>query len=84
MTAIERPSRKEIDHTHRRLVAALNVALTLAGRPGAPDFSDLLAGALQELARRRGGAEALVESRPGSWEAVHVRALGATELDWGL
>ena len=33
---------------------------------------------------KTGSAERLVESRPGSWEASHVRAMGAIEADWGL
>jgi hypothetical protein len=40
-------------------------------------FPDDLRAVLEELARRLGGSEALVETRPGSWEAHHIRALAA-------
>lgn len=41
------------------------------------DFGGWLAGVLEDVARERGGSEALVASRPGSWEAEHVRRLAA-------
>lgn len=40
-------------------------------------FPDDLRAVLEELARRLGGTEALVGTRPGSWEADHIRALAA-------
>jgi hypothetical protein len=40
-------------------------------------FPDDLRSVLEELARRLGGTEALVETRPGCWEADHIRALAA-------
>jgi hypothetical protein len=82
MAAAARPTTDEIDRAHKRLVAALAANLVLADR--APDFAGCLAAALQDLARRHGSAERLVESRPGSWEASHVRALGAIEAEWGF
>jgi hypothetical protein len=83
MATSRRPTTDEIERTHRRLVAALAASLRLADR-GGPDFAGCLAAALGDLARRHGSAERLVESRPGSWEASHVRALGAVEADWGF
>jgi hypothetical protein len=77
------PMADEIERAHKRLVGALAASLALADR-GGPDFAGCLAAALQDLARRHGSAERLVESRPGSWEASHVRALGAIEADWGF
>lgn len=44
-------------------------------------FPDDLREVLEALARRLGGSEALVETRPGSWEADHIRALAAG-VDW--
>jgi hypothetical protein len=41
------------------------------------DFGGWLAGVLEDVARERGGSEALVAGRPGSWEAEHVRRLAA-------
>jgi hypothetical protein len=79
-----RPGREEIDRTHRALVRAFSGALGLADR-GGPDFAGSLAAALQDLNRAHNqGAWRLVESRSGSWEAGHVTALAATEMDWGL
>lgn len=48
---------------------------------GAGSFPDGLREALEEVARRRGGSEALVRTRSGCWEAHHVRAL-ACGADW--
>jgi hypothetical protein len=83
MATTLRPTTDEIERTHKRLVVALAASLRLADR-GGPDFAGGLAAALQDLAGRHGSAERLVESRPGSWEASHVRALGAVEADWGF
>lgn len=83
MAAAARPTTEDIERTHKRLVGALAASLALAER-GGPDFAGCLAAGLQDLARRHGSAERLVESRPGSWEASHVRALGAIEADWGF
>lgn len=44
-------------------------------------FPDDLREVLEALARRLGGSEALVETRPGCWEADHIRALTAG-VDW--
>jgi hypothetical protein len=77
-----RPDREQIDRVHQRRVGALAATLALADA-GGPDFAGSLANALGELARRHGSVERLVESRPGSWEASHVRALGAIEADLG-
>lgn len=84
MTATtRRPSADEIERAHRRLVAALAASLALAER-GGPDFAGCLAAALGDLAGRHGSVERLLTSRPGSWEASHVRALGAIDADWGF
>jgi hypothetical protein len=40
-------------------------------------FPDDLRSVLEELAKRLGGSEELVDTRPGCWEAVHIRALAA-------
>jgi hypothetical protein len=76
------PSWEQIERGHQGLLGALAATLALADR-GGPDFAGCLAAALQDLACRHGSVERLVESRPGSWEASHVRALGAIEADWG-
>ena len=44
-------------------------------------FPDLLREALEEVAGELGGAEMLVRTRPGSWEADHLHALVA-EAGW--
>jgi hypothetical protein len=44
-------------------------------------FPDGLREALEEVAARRGGVEELVRTRPGCWEADHIRALAAL-ADW--
>ncbi len=75
------PRRDEIDRTHRRLVAALAATWRLAEH-GGPDFAGSVSAALGDVARSKGGIEALVKSRPGSWEAGCIRQLGATEMDW--
>jgi hypothetical protein len=38
-------------------------------------FPDMLRDALTDAARHLGGTEQLVRTRPGSWEADHIRAL---------
>jgi hypothetical protein len=77
-----RPTPQEKDRAHTQLVAALTETLRTADR-GGPDFAGSLSAALQDVARARGGPCSLVESRPGSWEAVHVHGLaGGSEFDW--
>jgi hypothetical protein len=75
------PRKDEIARTHRRLVAALAATWRLAEH-GGPDFAGSFSAALGDVARSKGGIEALVKSRPGSSEAGCVRQLGATEMDW--
>lgn len=41
------------------------------------NMPELLRDALEDVARERGGTDALVIHRPGSWEAQHVRALAS-------
>jgi hypothetical protein len=41
------------------------------------DFGGGLTGVHEHVARERGGSDSLVVSRPGSWEAEHVRHLVA-------
>jgi hypothetical protein len=83
MAARPRVSAEEITAIREGLVAALAAAWELAER-GGPDLPGTLAGALQELSSSAGGAGALVRSRPGSWEAVDIRHLGATLDDWEI
>jgi hypothetical protein len=78
----DQPTAQQMDRVHARLVAALTAPLRMAEH-GGPDFAGARSAALQDVARTRGGAGALVESRPGSWEADHVRQLGGIESDWG-
>lgn len=69
---------------HEQLVAAIEASLDECGDPqevnpgvcAGDNLPDRLSVALSEVARRRGGVEALVAHRPGCWEADHVRALG--------
>jgi hypothetical protein len=75
------PRRDEIDRTHRRLVTALAATWRLAEH-GGRDFAGSTSAAVGDVARSTGGIEALVKSRPRSWEAGCVRQLGATEMDW--
>jgi hypothetical protein len=81
MMAPGSPRTDEIDRTHRRLVAALAATWRLAEH-GGRDFAGSVSAALGEVARSKGGIEALVKSRPGSWEAGCIRQLGATATDW--
>ena len=60
--------------------AAYTAAATAAVREAAAnehDFGGWLSHVLEDVARERGGSEALVAGRPGSWEAEHVRRLAA-------
>ncbi len=41
------------------------------------DFGGWLSGVSEQVARERGGSQALVAGRPGCWEVEHVRCLGA-------
>lgn len=59
---------------YRTRLAALLVAARQAGVEVA---EDLIAAAVRDAARRVGGIEQLLWFRPGSWEASHVRQLGA-------
>jgi hypothetical protein len=69
---------------HEQLVAAIEAALDACGEPNevqpgvyaGDNLAERLSAALQEVAERRGGTEALVAHRPGCWEAQHVAALG--------
>ena len=81
MTGGGSPRRDEIDRTHRRLVAALAATWRIAER-GGPDFAGSVSAALGDVARSKGGIEALVKSRPGSWEAGCIRQLATPEMDW--
>jgi hypothetical protein len=58
------------------LTAAL-VAAEAACEANAWSFPDLLRECLEGVALELGGVEALVRTRPGSWEADHLRALAA-------
>jgi hypothetical protein len=52
---------------------------------GGPDFSSVVAEALQGLATELGGAGLLTRSRPGSWESGAVAALAASfGDDWTI
>jgi ABC-type thiamin/hydroxymethylpyrimidine transport system permease subunit len=52
---------------------------------GGPDFSSLVADALQGLAAELGGAGLLTRSRPESWEAAAVATLAASlDDDWSV
>jgi hypothetical protein len=66
------------------LIKAIEANLDACGTPhevspgayAGDNLADRLSVVLSEVARRRGGVEALVAHRPGCWEADHVRALG--------
>lgn len=72
------------DAAQRQLVDALRAMLDSLGDPvevapgvyAGDNLPERLAAALSELARERGGTDALVAHRPGCWEATHVEALG--------
>ena len=48
------------------------------------DLGDALSAALGAAANELGSVEALVEGRPGSWEADHVRQLAVPYATTGL
>lgn len=56
---------------------ATAIAAVRAAAENEHDFGGWLAHVLEDVARERGGSEALVAGRPGSWEAEHVRRLAA-------
>jgi hypothetical protein len=71
------PDGAEVTACRDRLAAAL-AAVREIGERGAPDFSSLVAEALQGLSDELGGAGALTWSRLRSWEAAAVAALSAS------
>jgi hypothetical protein len=75
------PDVAEVTACREHLAAALAAVREIAER-GGPDFSSLVAEALQGLSDELGGAGALTWSRPGSWDAAAVAALSAS-LDDG-
>lgn len=42
-----------------------------------PNLPEMIRASLEWLGAIKGGTEALVRHRPGSWEAEHIRALAA-------
>jgi hypothetical protein len=58
------------------LAAVLGAAEQWCQENGA-SFPDLLREVLEVMAADLGGTEGLVRTRPGSWEAQHLRALAA-------
>lgn len=60
--------------------AAVTAAVVASVRAG-DDLGDLLSHALGTAARELGSVEALVATRPGSWEADHVRQLARQYAD---
>lgn len=47
-----------------------------------PDFGGWLAELLASVAAELGSTDALIASRPGSWEAAHVRGLVNGTVGW--
>ena len=64
----------------QRRVDQLRDAVLESVRAG-DDFGDVLSAALGAAASTLGSVEALVEGRPGSWEADHVRQLAVQYAD---
>ncbi len=78
------PNEEQVSACRQRLTAVLAEVWEIAER-GGPDFSSLVAEALQGLAAELGGAGLLTRSRPGSWEAAAVATLAADlDDDWGV
>lgn len=67
---------------HERLTTALRRAETRCHRDGY-SFPDMLREALEAVAVGLGGTDELVRTRPGSWEAGHLRDL-AMAADWTI
>jgi hypothetical protein len=79
-----RPDADEVRACREHLTAVLFEVWDIAER-GGPDFSAVVAEALQELSAGLGGAGTLTRSRPGSWEAAAVTNLAASiDDDWGV
>jgi hypothetical protein len=78
------PDSGEVTACRERLTAVLAEVWEVAER-GGPDFSWLVAEALQMLSAELRGAGLLIRSRPVSWEAAAVASLSATlDDDWGV
>jgi hypothetical protein len=78
------PDEGQVSACRQRLTAVLAEVWEIAER-GGPDFSLLVAEALQTLAAELEGAGFLTRSRPGSREAGAVSTLAASlHEDWGL
>jgi hypothetical protein len=78
------PDEGQVSAGRQRLTAVLAEVREIA-ELGGPDFSSLVAEALQTLSAELGGAGFLTRSRPGSWEAGAVSILAASlHEDWGV
>lgn len=58
-------------------------ALAVDGRPFGTNLPEMLSEALSRVAHDRGGPDALLRHRPGSWEAATLEPLIFDESPWG-
>lgn len=81
--AVRQGRRQEVAGARSR-VARTVVALWRLCEQGGMDLPGEVGAALQEAGRAVGGVEALVRSRPGSWEAsdLYHSACSDAELGW--